>query len=74
MIFLENKYNIFHSLLKKLNHITDKIGNIVIELTYFSKSNKVRGRDISNNNEILIERHWWLSWSEMHPKTELYNL
>ncbi|MEO5905773.1 MAG: DUF3179 domain-containing (seleno)protein, partial [Saprospiraceae bacterium] len=59
------------TLLKEIKSIYDKIGNIEIELKYYSDSNKVKGRDITNNHEILIERHWWLAWSEMHPDTEL---
>lgn len=58
--------------LQKTKRIIDKIGDLEIEITYNSKNNQIKGKNLETNEKLKFQNHWWFGWKEFHPNTEIW--
>lgn len=60
--------------LKKITHITDKVGNVEIEINYSSTTKKIIGKEIISGKQLYFQFHWWIGWVEFHQNSEVWKV
>lgn len=60
--------------LKKITQLTDKIGNVEIEINFNSQTKKIDGKEMATRKPLKFQFHWWIGWVEFHPNTEVWKV
>ncbi len=51
---------------------TDRLAGVELELVYDAHDRTLGVRCTDGAAPPVVERHWWLGWSEFHPTCEVY--
>jgi hypothetical protein len=52
----------------------DELNGKTIVLEYNSNAACLKARDKQTNENIIVEKHWWLGWKEFHPMTQIWKM
>lgn len=60
------------SKIKNLIEFHDYFKDEKLDLQYDKSSEYLTARASDSNQQIIVEKHWWLGWKEFHPETEIW--
>lgn len=63
-------------ILKQTTQIRERVGSVTVQIEYNAAGDRVTAWQERNNTKqaLLVDRQWWLGWSEFHPTTSIYQI